>query len=276
MFCVVQVLYLKKPNTSGDFRDYEVSSTTICNLDGSPAKTYYSYYPTSGSERFDRPHREAFRISIHESYREGGKVKKKQCAVGTVGYYQLVEWGLYDYIDAGINRAVEVFDADYDTLYDLVAAKMQPVIDRITREWHKSEEYKARRQREKVKKAYQRAKAAFGKKYDIDPREYDACYDIFGTLRDESYLKQIERQYEQKQEAYRSYQKTYRDNYNFGGGFGGSYGFPIASTYTPAETAILKNFYRTLSKTYHPDLNPGKDTTAEMQLLNKLKGEWGV
>ena len=40
--------------------------------------------------------------------------------------------------------------------------------------------------------------------------------------------------------------------------------------------AILKRFYRSLSKTYHPDLNPGKDTTAAMQLLNRLKETWGV
>lgn len=219
MFCVVQILQRKKPNTNGDFRDYEVSSTTICSLDGGPVKTYYSYYPVSDSKRFDRPHREAYRISLHESHREGGKVKKKQCSIGTVGYYSLLQWGLYDYIDAGISRAVEVFDSDYDTLYRLVETKMQPIIDKITKEWRRSEEYKARRQREKIQKAYQRAKNAFGKKYDVDPHEYDACYDIFGTLRNEAYLRQIIRQYEQKQEAYRSYKKTYYDNYGFGSGF---------------------------------------------------------
>ena len=56
----------------------------------------------------------------------------------------------------------------------------------------------------------------------------------------------------------------------------GSYSAPSVGTYTEAETAILKKFYRSLSKTYHPDLNPGLDTTAEMQLLNKLKEAWGV
>lgn len=42
------------------------------------------------------------------------------------------------------------------------------------------------------------------------------------------------------------------------------------------ETAMLKQFYKVLSKKYHPDLNPGKDTTAEMQLLNRLKQGWGI
>ena len=39
---------------------------------------------------------------------------------------------------------------------------------------------------------------------------------------------------------------------------------------------MLKKFYRTLSKAYHPDRNPGKDTSEEMKLLNQLKNEWGV
>ena len=39
---------------------------------------------------------------------------------------------------------------------------------------------------------------------------------------------------------------------------------------------MLKKFYRSLSKTYHPDLNPNEDTTEAMKLLNKLKEQWGV
>lgn len=279
MFCVVQTLQLKKPNTDGDLREYEVSSMTISGMNGDRTKTYYSYYPVSGCGRFERPHREAYRISIHESYRECGKVKKRQCSIGTVSYYSLITWGLYDYIDSGISRAVNVFGVDYDTLYKLVEDKMAPIIDRITKEYHKSEEYKARRQRDKLQKAYQKARAAFGKRYDIDPHEYDACYDIFGTLRDKPYFDQIVRQYEQKQEAYSSYRKRYSSNYGFGGGFGGGssgYGLSFSGTYTTEETAILKQFYRTLSKAYHPDLNPSTDTTAQMQLLNRLKENWGV
>ena len=40
--------------------------------------------------------------------------------------------------------------------------------------------------------------------------------------------------------------------------------------------AIFKQFYRTLSKIYHPDSNQGKDTSEEMKVLNQLKSDWGV
>lgn len=273
MFCVVQTLQRKKVDIQGDYREYEVSSMDIQFQDGT-SKTHYSYYPKYEAGRFDRPRMENYKISIHESRREDGKVVKKQCAIGTVGYYALAEWGLYDYIDSGINRAVEMFGRDYEELYRLVEAKMQPIIDKVKREFHRSEEYKARRQREKLEKAYQKAKKQFGESYGVDPDEYDYCFNIFGELMDKAYFDQIVRKYEQQKKAYSSYQESWRSTYEQY--TSGSYSIPSASTYTADETAILKQFYWSLSKTYHPDMNPGKDTTAAMQLLNRLKEQWKV
>lgn len=277
MFCVVQTLERKKPNTGGEYREYEVQSMTIGFQDGS-SKTHYSYYPKYEAGRFPRPHRECFKISIHESRRVGGKVVKKQCVVGTLGYYDLIQWGLYDYIDSGVNRAVDVFGAEYEVLYKLVEDKMEPIIDKIKKEFRRSEEYKARRQREKLEKAHQKAKKQFGLQYGVDPDEYDYCYNIFGELMDAEYLEQIIRQFEQQQKAYEDRQRRYQEyssgTYSWGGS--GRYSIPSSSTYSEEDRAILKQFYRSLSKTYHPDLNPGEDTTAQMQLLNRLKEAWGV
>lgn len=274
MFCVIQTLQRKKNDPHGAYKKYEVSSVTISFPDGT-SKTHYSYYPDYEAGRFERPHREAYRISIHESRREGGKVVKRQCAIATIGYYDFAgRFSLYDYIDAGINRAVNMFGTDYETLFSLVEQKVQPLSDKIKKEFHKSEEYKACRQREKVEKAHQKAKKKFGEQYGVDPDEYDYCYNIFGELMDKAYLDEIIRQYEQQKEAYRSYRSNGRstyESYSYG-----SYSIPSASTYNESETAILKQFYRSLSKAYHPDLNPGKDTTAEMQLLNKLKESWRI
>lgn len=270
MYCVIQTLQRKKSNPYGDYKKYEVSSMTISFPDGT-SKTHYSYYPDYEAGRFERPRRESYRISIHESRREGGKVVKRQCAIATIGYYGLADgFGLYDYIDSGISRAVNVFGVDYEILFSLVERKVQPLADKIQKEFRKSEEYKARRQREKIERAHQKAKKEFGKKYGVDPDEYDYCYNIFGELMEEEYLNKIIRQ----QEARRSY-REYRGS-NYSGGGSRSYSIPSVSTYNEDEAAILKQFYRSLSKAYHPDLNLGKDTTAEMQLLNKLKESWGI
>lgn len=278
MFCVIQTLQRKKSNPYGDYKKYEVSSITIKFSDGA-SKTQYSYYPDYEAGRFERPHRESYRISIHESRREAGKVVKKQCAIATIGYYALADgFGLYDYIDSGISRAADVFGVDYKILFSLVERKVQPLAGKIQKEFRKSEEYKARRQREKVEKAHQKAKKKFGEQYGVDPDEYDYCYNIFGELMEEEYLEQIKAEHKAREaaerEAYRSYQEYYRSTYSGGGSR--SYSVPSVSTYSESETAILKQFYRSLSKAYHPDLNPGKDTTAEMQLLNKLKESWNI
>lgn len=274
MFCVIQTLQRKKGNPYGAYRKYEVNSMSIQFPDGT-SKTHYSYYPKCEAGRFERPHREAYKISIHQSRREGGKVIKKQCVIATIGYYDFAAgWGLYECIDGGIKQAADVFDVDYETLYSLVENKVKPLADKIKKEFHRSEEYKACRQREEIEKEHQKAKKQFGEQYGVDPDEYDYCYNIFGDLMDEAYLNKITRQYKRQQDASRSYRESWGSNHSWGGS--GSYSIPSASTYSEGETAILKQFYRSLSKEYHPDLNPGKDTTAEMQLLNKLKEAWGV
>ena len=269
MYVVVQTIQRKKPNKGGEYREYEVSSMSIQFQDGT-AKTHHSYYPRYEAGRFDRPHLESYKISIHESRRENGKVVKKQCVVGTIDYYSLVEWGLFDYIDRGISHAVDVFGADYETLYRMVEDKMQPIVDKVKREFHRSPEYKARRQREKLEKAHQKAKKQFGEKYGVDPDEYDYCYNIFGELMDEQYLNRIIQQYEAARSYRESQRSSYRE-YRYS-----SYSVPSSSTYSDDDRAVLKKFYRELSKIYHPDLNPGVDTTAQMQVLNRLKEQWGV
>ena len=52
--------------------------------------------------------------------------------------------------------------------------------------------------------------------------------------------------------------------------------YEVLGVQKSASEDDVKKAYRKLAKQYHPDLNPGKDTTAEMQLLNKLKEAWGV
>ena len=87
---------------------------------------------------------------------------------------------------------------------------------------------------------------------------------------DEQYLNRIIQQYEAARSYRESQRSSYRE-YRYS-----SYSVPSSSTYSDDDRAVLKKFYRELSKIYHPDLNPGVDTTAQMQVLNRLKEQWGV
>lgn len=265
IFCVIQEVRIKKPNKYGAYKGLEVYQESW----GDPPKWNYRY--TGG--RFERPHHEAYKITLHESFREGGRVRKRQFPVCTMSYYDMVEYSLYDCADGRISALAERLGVDTGALYDLIEAKLGPLRERLELDWRQSEEYQTAEAHRKLIADHLERRSKFAREYDVDVTEYDRCYDVFGVLRNEDRLKAIQKRYKANQSyerARQSYEKTYRDY------FGGGYSEFSRSTYTEAERAILKRFYRALSKTYHPDLNPGKDTTEEMQLLNKLKELWQV
>ena len=194
-------------------------------------------------------------------------MKKRQYPIGTVGYYALIEWGLYDYIDRGVAKAAQAMGLDYQEVYKLVEGKMEPILQRVEREYQTTEEYKVVTRRRKIQATYQKAKAAFAKKYGVDEREYDVCYNVFGEVMNQLYLDQIIESFR----AYRSYYDSSRSNYDWGGA--GSYRAIESSTYSEAEKATLKRFYKTLAMKFHPDTG---GTEEDMKLLNNLKDEWGI
>lgn len=273
MFCVIQEIQLKKPNLNGEYREYEVTSMAF-TIDGEQITTY-SYDPIKASGRFERPHRDAYRISLHQSYRQDGKVKKRQYSICTVSYYELVSefWSMYDVLETGIQKAAKASGQDFGVLYDLVESKVQKLHDRIQRDFRKSDEYKAERARKKMQKDYAKRKKAFAKEYGVLESEYDHIYDIFGNLMQAEYLKKLCSERDSRrsyyEESYSNYNSRFSDDY-------GGYGISQSSTYTETDKTMLKEFYKSLSKKYHPDLNPDKDTTRQMQLLNRLKEGWGI
>ncbi len=280
MYCVIQEVRRKKPDPYGEYKEIEAYQDSW-TIEGKPPAWSWRY--TGG--RFERPHLEAYKITLHQSYREGGKVRKRQYAVCTMSYYDFCNswWG--DCIVGGEKALAEKLGMDAADVYEIIEAKVGPLSERIRAEFQQSAEYRAEQEHERTKAAYWSAQSAFCKKYGVDKSDYDRCYDVFGTLRNKAYLAEIKAAHKAQQQAeraarkrsresWRSYQEQWRSTYS--GQSSGGYSAPSASTYTEAETAILKKFYRCLSKTFHPDLNPGRDTTAEMQLLNKLKEVWGV
>lgn len=76
MFCVIQEIWRKRPDLCGEYREieaYQVSWT----IEDKPPMWDWRY--TGG--RFERPHLEAYKITLHQSYRESGRVKRRQYTV---------------------------------------------------------------------------------------------------------------------------------------------------------------------------------------------------
>ncbi len=261
----------------GEYRELEAYQNEW-RFDDRPCTWSWRY--TGG--RFERPHLEAFKITLHHSYRESGAVRKHQYPITTMSYYDIVTYSLYDCADSRITVTAEKLGMDPAELYEIIETKLEPLRERIEAEFHQSAEYITHQKHRRIIDDHMAAKSKFCSRYGVDEADYNRCYDVFGVLRNKEYLEQIKAAHKAQQQAerdarkrsQRSYQDQWRSTY--GGQSSGSYSIPLSSTYTAEETAILKQFYRSLSKTYHPDLNLGKDTTAEMQLLNKLKEMWGL
>lgn len=276
MFVVIQEIQLKKPNQYGAYREYKVCSFSASKADGE-LHTWYRYNPKIESGHFERPNKTAYKISIHRSYRENGKVKKKQASIGTMSYYDLLEFSIYDCIDHGIAKAAELFGEDYKTLYNMIDAKLQPIMEKAEKEWKSTEEYKEVTRRRKIVEKYQKAKAAFAKKYHTDLDTYDECFNVFGDVMNQGYFDEVMKAAKAYEENTRNYYKNSYSGSNTGNNRSySSYFATERSTYTKEEQPILKKFYKVLSMKFHPDVNPDNDTTKEMQLLNKLKESWGL
>lgn len=278
MYCVIQEIKTKKEDKNGKYKELR-SDYIQCTYNGED----HSYYAHSyGGECFKRPVRKAYRISIHESYRENGKVKKRQFVICTARYYELAEgwFCLYDWGGRRIEAAAKSLQVDEGIIYDLIDQKLNPIQDRIEAEFQQTEEFKVHQEHEEIQTLYAAKKAKFNEKYGVSGNEYDSCYDVFGNLKNKEKLEKIKADYKTHKEYEKQSRKNsrgyYEDFYSNYGNSGSSYSGKISSTYNSDEQGMLKQFYRTLSKAYHPDSNPDKDTSEEMKLLNKLKQGWGL
>lgn len=272
MFCVIQEIKTHKPSI-GEHKGIEAYRSSWKSSD----EEYYSYQWRYIEERFQRPLMPSYRISIHRSYRENGKVKKKQFVITTARYYDIAE-NFFSIFDEWYNKKIVKIAAELsvevDDIYDMLNAKLSPLEQRIKEEYRATEEYKTCVENRKILDEYSKRKAEFANKYEINQNEYDKCYDVFGELKNQPCLEKIKREYKERKEyekKSRSYQEDFYSNYSkffSGGGF--------SSSSTDYDKEVLKQFYRELSKKFHPDANPNNDTSRQMKLLNQLKNEWGV
>lgn len=261
MYCVIQEIERSKENMgrpkSIETFSYEINGETV-----------YAY--RRSGERFERPIKKAYKISLHESYREDGKVKKKQYSICTMGYYDILEYGLYDFADGKIKILSKKLNVSTEYIYNLVYEKLDILESLISMEYGETEEYKEYNKQIEIIKKYNEAKYNFEKKYESN--KFDRCYDVFLNLRNADQLEKVKKEYEENQEykrrseeQQRRFYKEYFDSDYFGrSGYQEKYN----SNYNDDERKLLKEAFRMLSMKYHPDKG---GSTEKMALINNLK-----
>ena len=122
MYCVIQEVRRKKPDPYGEQLEIRAYQNQWRLDENKPYTWAYEY----SEERFERPHLEAYKITLHQSYREGGAVRKRQYAVCTMSYYDICEswWG--DCIVGGEKALAEKVGMDAAELYEIIEAKLGP------------------------------------------------------------------------------------------------------------------------------------------------------
>jgi hypothetical protein len=270
MYCVIQEVELKKENTFGAYNELEAyySSWTMNGVECG----HYSYRYTG--DRFKRPIKKAYKVSIHKSYRENSKVKKKQWVIGTMGYYDIATnayWIGECIIQSKLEEKLVDMSISEEELWELVNEKLDPLIEKIQAEYQKTDEYITNELHCDIIKKYIKDKAEFESVYGES--SYDKCYDVFGELRNKEMLESIKRQYEAAKEYQRSYYENFKSNYNSYNSYG-SYQSNKRSNHNEEDKDNYKKIYKTLAKAYHPDII--KDDGEMMKIVNQLKEEWGI
>lgn len=270
MYCVIQKIERKKPNAYGASKELITDTFEIISNGEKKIKYTYRY----SSERFERPIKTAYKISIHESYRENGTIKKKQWSVCTMGYYDLVEFSLYDCADNRICTLSDEISVTVEEIYDMIYKKLDPIIDEVGAEFKETEEYKVNQEQKAIVSAYREAEQAFEDVYGPDTYAY--CYDLYGNLQNEQQLEKIKQDKKAKDEyTKRSYQEYFKSNYSdYFNNNGSSYSINSSSNYNEEEKKILREIYRMASKKFHPDVSG--DDGSKMKFLTKLKEQWGL
>lgn len=274
MFCIIQQIERKKPNTYGAHKEILVSETSF-SFPGQEQKVSYGY--RYSEERFERPVKTAYKISIHESYRENGKVKKKQWVICTMGYYDLMDFSLYDFAGSRIRNLADEVGKEEEFIYGLIFEKLTPLIEQVEAAFQQTEEYKTKQEHDKIKTLYEAHRIEFEAKYGRDTYKY--CYDIFGELRNPQYLEQLKASKKASEEyqkrSYEEGQKRFNEQYyDYFNGGGSSYSTISISNYNDDEKKLLHEIYRMASKKFHPDVCG--DDGSKMKFLTKLKDQWGL
>ena len=268
MFCAIRKFKNKK-SSRGHSKRIEIYTS---KYEKEPTKYRYTF----SHELFERPPRDSYQISIQHSYRDNGKVQKKQWKVATINYYDFIDdyssWK--EYIpQEELNELLFELNLTLTQLERMINVKLQPLLNEIKADWEQSEEFIVTREINRILEKHKLTKISFEKTWGENT--YDYIYDVFGKLRNKDYLEWIQNKSKERSKSqYKSYDKhskTYEEHHKT------NRETPprkkSITGYSDDEKRWLKKFYRSLAKEFHPDISGNNDA---MVLINKLKQDWEV
>ena len=225
----------------------------------------YTYHMSK--ERFKRENNKAYRILLED--------QENSYLVATIGYYDLVDYSIEDCIgDRFIEQLEEKVGEPSEIIWDIVLKKVQPLQKHIQEEFNETEEAKTNKENQDIIRKYKENKRKFCMEFGLDEVKYDRCYNVFGELMDAEYLNRLHQQMEERKKFSANSKRKHKESWRNFSGFANA--FSAHTSYSAEEQEMLSRFYKTLAKKFHPDANPGIDTSKEMQLLNQLKKQWNV
>ena len=92
-------------------------------------------------DKFNRPMKTAYKITLRESYRKDGKVKAAQWTIATIGYYELMENGYDLHIKNQVENIANEIKRPFSEIYKIVKVKMDQLLSNLISDYIDSKEY---------------------------------------------------------------------------------------------------------------------------------------
>lgn len=264
MQCLIEKFERPSVHSFGASKEIVVEEFEWSNH-GETGKTYtYRMSP----ERFERNNKTAYHIIIEDD--EGIRH-----TVSTMSYYDFVDYNIEDCIgDRLIEQLAKKMGIPSEKIWSVIEDDLQDLQQKIRDEFSQTEEYQVSKKNQEIIATYERNKKRFCMELGVDAAKYDRCYNVFGELMDGEYLSKIHQTVEDRKKFSENSRRKHKEAWrNFSGS---SDFFSSKSNYCEEDKEMLSRFYKVLAKKFHPDANPGVDTSKEMQLLNQIKKDWGV
>lgn len=265
MRCAIKQVKKETVNSVGAPKEIIVESYDWIS-NGEKGRTYT--YRMS-NERFERTNKTEYRISIVI------EEKEDEIPVASMTYYDFVDFNIEDCIgDRRIEEIAKNISCEAEKVWNLILGYLTPLQKEIRLEFAKTEEAQTSKRNQEIIHSYREKKKKFSMEFGVDQEKYDRCYNVFGELMNAEYLDKIHQEVAMRQRFSENSRKKHKEawrNFSSSSSF-----FQGRSNHSEEEKEYLAKFYKVLAKKYHPDANPGIDTSKEMQLINELKKEWGV